>query len=210
MDKASALRQIYAFHQELAAGFETACKAGCAACCTDQLAATTLEAGLVKDFISANNLDYLLKRLPISPAPYQPDATFNTLAGLCLNHKDLPESRPQAQPVACPLLNADNTCPIYPVRPFACRAMLSALPCAQNGHAEMDSALLTINEIFCQVIEHLDQGGFYGNLLDMIKPDKAPDRSSLLQNRPIPGLIVAPEHQNMARPIVQRLWGILG
>ena len=62
----------------------------------------------------------------------------------------------------------NNLCSVYPVRPFACRCFFSKEDCAENECATIDDFVLAVNNIFLQVIEHVDQDRFTGNLTDIL------------------------------------------
>ena len=98
---------------------------------------------------------------------YQPLETLNRLASRCLDGHSAPEEEIDPGWGSCPLL-VDDQCPIYPYRPFGCRLMMSKVDCSVGGVGEMDPWWVTLNNLFQQVIEQLDAGGFSGNLTDVL------------------------------------------
>ena len=72
--------------------------------------------------------------------------------------------------------------------------------------------LLTVNTVCLQFIEHLDQGGFFGNLNDVLAflisdekrrlPAAMSGRHGLSPNKPIPGLLIPPEHRQRMQPFL--------
>jgi len=131
---------------------------------------------------------------------------------------DLPEEENDPAWGKCPLLENDR-CTVYDVRPFGCRAMVSKTDCRKTGSAQMPPWVLTVNNVFLQAIEHLDQDGYSGNLSDMLllalSGSEASHRSMqnhglenkemFVKNEPIPCLMIPPEHRERMTPIVRDL-----
>ena len=152
---------------------------------------------------------------------FQPVITTNRMAQLCMQGKRLPDEANEPSWGSCPLLSEDR-CLIYPVRPFGCRSMVSLRDCRLTGAADMDPFPLTVNNLFLQIIEHLDRPGFSGNLTDVLlflhtrsgrrhyktgigpRPDGA-----LLPNTAIPGLLIPPEHGDKIAPLLAQLQQII-
>jgi hypothetical protein len=121
----------------------------------------------------------------------------------------------------CPMLS-DKECPVYGVRPFGCRCMVSKTVCAETGYADIEDLTLTVANLFNQFIEHLDQDGMIGNLIDVLlylDHDKHPAATTsekkgllekgLLPNRPIPVLMIPPEHREQMGPLLDSLKKVL-
>lgn len=75
--------------------------------------------------------------------------------------------------------------------------MISTQKCSQNGYAEIDDLTLTFNTVFLQFIEHIDQKGFSGNMIDVLihlsaNAGRIPEGCRVTPNRPIPALMVPP------------------
>jgi hypothetical protein len=212
------LRRIYAVYDQVLAPYALACHRGCDACCTANVTLTTLEAwGIVVGL--GDDAEQVLARLgsPPDPRRFRPRVGINTVAALVLNGEDPPEEGADPEAGACPLLR-DHCCPIYPLRPFACRCMISTRPCDTVGYASIDDFLVTVNTVFQQTIEDLDVGGATGNLSDLLplffspgfKETYAggglpPSPLDLAPNRRMPALMVPPEHRARMGPVIERL-----
>lgn len=219
------LEQMYAIYDETitAEGMEPlACQKGCARCCTRNLTMTTLEGF------------YLVERLPEAQHPsfferiqaqaekkrFQPSITINRMAELCARDEEIPDEGGNEDWGACPVL-AEELCPVYLLRPFGCRSMVSKNDCRQTGYAEMDDFVLTLNDVFMQYLEHIDSMGFSGNFTDVMrylaaaqnreayqKGQAGKPPAGLLANQPVYVLMVPPEHRQQLQPILTRLNGI--
>jgi Fe-S-cluster containining protein len=156
-------------------------------------------------------------RADLCPERYRPSVTFNELAELCAQGQDPPEETGNTAGGPCPFLK-DNECSIYPVRPFGCRCMVSKQNCQETGYADMDPWVLSVNNVFLQYIEHVDQYGFSGNLTDVLifmaaKENRRRYSSNelfnlpafLIANRPISILMIPPEHRQKIEPILKAL-----
>jgi hypothetical protein len=213
------LQQIYTIHDGYTSDVHTACAKGCAACCTCNVAATTMEGLLVYDYLMdsgrTDQVQAILKSMP--SLRYRPRLSLNQVVALCASGRQPPEEANDPNAGICPLL-ADGICSIYPVRPFGCRAMLSSSDCATNGEAEMPPVILSVNNVMLQYLEAIDQPGFTGNLLDVLVfmsqdtsrqgylDGKSPDSSQRMPvNRSFPVLMVPPEHRSTIKPLIQSL-----
>ncbi|MFP4032946.1 MAG: hypothetical protein ACLFPR_19940 [Desulfococcaceae bacterium] len=221
-DRLHALRHVYAVYDRFARTIQTACEKFCARCCTRNVTATRLEALLLMDEIESKGLEsvnHVRETLQGEPSErFRPAFTTNRLAEICAAGGD-PPPEPPADPAwgPCGLLT-DDACPVYDARPFACRCMVSATRCAEGGAAEMTPLIVTVNTVFMQTVEHLDGDGFSGNLADLLaflgdpdhrqtyrtgRPDPPP--AGLIPNRPVPVLMVPPEHREAVRPWLEAL-----
>jgi hypothetical protein len=85
----------------------------------------------------------------------------------------------------------------------------------------MDEALVAVNTLFLQTVEHVDADGCSGNLLDVLSVLADNERraayaaggldcsgSGLIANRPMKVMMVPPEHRQRIDPILQRLRAI--
>jgi Fe-S-cluster containining protein len=218
-DRLSVLKQIYAIHHEYTSEVQTACARGCAACCTCNVTATTMEGLLVYEYLSdsgrSDQVHAILEAMP--PSRYRPRLTLNQVVALCASGRQPPEEVNDPAAGICPLLG-DGLCSIYPVRPLGCRAMLSSSECAANGAAEMPPFILSVNNVVLQHLEAVDRPGATGNLLDVLavmaqdaqrlgyREGKGPDASlQMPANRSFPVLMVPPEHRTAIRPLIQSL-----
>jgi len=207
------LVQIYALHDDFIKNRDLACRAGCDLCCTRNVTMTSLEAGLIIRHLEKTGQQGLLTHLQKSAAlpRFRPLTTTNTLAHLCRNGQTPPEEVCDPAWRPCPLL-ADSRCPIYAVRPFACRCMVSTSVCQKGGQAEMEDYLLALHTVFMQFIEHADAAGHTGNLIDMLTVPAAQRReggrrseNGFIPNRPIDMILLLPEYQARARELVSAL-----
>lgn len=216
--KLSALDRIYTLYHDLTATFETACTKGCATCCTSKVTLTSLEGYRIVGQLIQNNQLNLLRRLDgIDPARrFCPQLTTNALADTCARGQDPPEEpeRPQG---ACPLLDK-SVCPIYSVRPFGCRCLVSRHRCRSQGYADIDEYVLTVNTVCLQVLEHLDAEGVTGSLVDILRLFESADTRRdyrngrlrisseiLVPNSPLRVLMIPPEHRDRIKPFLQLL-----
>ncbi len=203
------LLAIYALHDHLTAQMDLACQAGCDLCCTRNVSVTTLEADLIAGHLAETGQQALLKKLAkaVDQLRFQPLTTTNTLAHLCRNGQAPPEETCDPAWRPCPLLK-DSRCPIYAVRPFACRCMVSTSVCRPGGRAEMEDYRLSLHTVFMQFVEHADASGCTGNLIDMLPLPPAANRcleNGFVPNHPIEMLLLPPEYQPRAREIVNEL-----
>lgn len=203
--------------------YNLACRKHCSACCTRNVTLTTLEGYRIANYISEHEHHDLFRKLrkAVSERRFQPRITTNRVAELCIEGKDLPEEESSSLWGKCPFLK-ENECLIYENRPFGCRCLVSKRTCRENGYADIDDELLTVNTLFLQIIEHVDTQGLSGNLTDMllfmesnetrllykksmlIKPVK-----SLIQNQPAKALLIPPEHRIKVKPILRSIQNII-
>ena len=215
--KLDVLNQIYKIYDELTESLELACQKYCSACCTRNVIITTLEGYKIADHLIENEKSELFKKIKdeSSKKCFQPIITTNKMADLCIQGKELPDEEIDSSWGSCPLL-MNEKCPIYNVRPFNCRCMVSKTNCVDK--AEMDPFVLTVNNVFLQYIEHIDQQGFSGNFTDIMLFMESEDNrknygmknlrnpeKELIKNLPMTLLLVPPEHKNKIKPIINSL-----
>lgn len=219
--KLEKLEDLYRIHEHCTAETNTACARGCATCCTRNVTLTSLEAAFLLSRLDDQKKRVALDRiLTIRDKPRLiPLVTVNAMARVCAEGGDLPEETCDPSWTPCPLLDSFMACTVYDQRPFACRAMVSQTPCGSYGEADMDDYLFTLNNVFMQILEHMDQGGAFSNLLDLlphladeknldhylkqgVHPDLPP---SFLANQPLGILMVPPEHRERIRPVLEAL-----
>ena len=217
--KLTILDQIYAVYDKFAASLELACQRHCDHCCTADVTLTTLEGYKIIDGLKpAAALDIIKKiRAASDIKRVRPHLTTNRLAQLCAEGADLQEEPDNLAPPACPLL-VDHQCPIYELRPYGCRCLVSRHNCGQTGYAEIDDFVLSVNTVFLQTIEHVDADGCTGNLVDVllamsVEKNQADygngalhcSDNKLIPNQPLEVLMVPPEHRSEMEPIPQEL-----
>ena len=215
------LKSIYAVYDAFITDARQACRKHCAWCCTCNVTATTLEGWLIHDHLRSGGTvtGTAMEALPdIAPASrFRPRVTINRMAQLCMQGRPLPDEPIDPAAGRCPLIEED-VCPIYEVRPFGCRAMVSTVACDLGGEASMPPLILSVNNIVMQFIEALDQPGATGNLIDVLQYLSDPDRrrayekqedpawpSLLVPNQSIPVLMIPPEHREAVQPLLASL-----
>jgi Fe-S-cluster containining protein len=199
--KLLALQAIYAFHEELLGRWAVACRQGCSTCCTQSVTMTGLEGEYLLAYLQRQQKMDILERIARPPAVGRPQLTTNQLAAACLEGRETEQVAAGWNLTPCPFL-AKHSCMLYQARPFGCRALVSLGSCAAAGAAETPPLLLSVNIMVMQVIEHLDQGGRWGNMLEVLAClTGSPERQEgampfrLLLNQPCPGFLVAPEEE---------------
>lgn len=213
------LDQLYAIYGDFARQQPLACTKGCSQCCTCNLTATTLEGEYLRRKLSSQQQGDLVERLAAAAdrPRYRPSVTLNRLADMCVRGEDPPEEENDPDWGACPVLS-DDICPLYAMRPFGCRCMVSRKDCRQIGYAEVDPLVLTVNDIFLQHIEHIDAKGFSGNFSDVLRFLNQPEAAAsyqqgqlgtppdgLLANQPLFTLMIPPEHREAVAPILKAI-----
>lgn len=215
----AALERIYAVFSEFIASFDLACEHGCAACCTGNMTLTTLEGYRIIAGMDAAGRHALFATVLAASGQqrFQPATTNNTIAQLCRDGKPVPAEAADPSWGVCPLLR-DAACPVYTRRPFGCRCMVSRKDCRLTGFADADELIVTVSNLILQHIEHIDSFGAFGNLIDILiafsdpatldayrRQHRLPKIKGLLPNRPIPVLMVPPEHRQQAQAILKQL-----
>ena len=196
-----------------------ACEKHCSACCTTNVTMTTLEGyHIVRRLIASNQLDVInYVQNAAKKTRFLPQTTTNQLAALCSEGFEPPvESIPTPED-AC-LLLSENQCPLYELRPFGCRCLVSSRRCDQSGYAEVDEFTLSVNTVFLQTIEHLDCPGCTGNMVDVLQTLATENKreaycsdalhcssNRLIPNHPMKVLMIPPQHRTRMEPILQEL-----
>lgn len=209
--KRAVLAQLYHLHSQYIRTVNIACAKYCHDCCTTNVTMTSLEGNYILSGLAPERFAAIMPliRRQLQKPRFIPALTTNRIAQSCRDGDDPVDEPAPADPGTCPLLH-EGLCRIYTVRPFGCRCMVSSAPCRRTGWAETDSVTLTINTIFLQVIEHVDQDGFSGNLSDVLarldaksRPDPvASPAANLVANAPMPALFIPPEHRHQVMPII--------
>ncbi|MBU0967405.1 MAG: hypothetical protein KKA54_13610 [Proteobacteria bacterium] len=147
--------------------------------------------------------------------------TTNGFARMCLEknaeHTELEQLQRKE---ICPFLE-EKCCTLYGVRPFSCRSFASTKYCNDYGSAHLNERLLVINTVTMQLIEHLGQKGYWGNMLDVllalahhkvneaVKTHISDDErvQSAIRNtltaEPIPGFLLRQEEENEVNQYLQ-------
>ncbi len=221
-EKLTILEHMVDIYDRFVDSFDLACEKYCAHCCTANVTMTTLEGYRILAHLEKNGQKQWLKTIveQAHPDRYTPQITINRMADICARDQDPPEEHMDAEAGPCPVLT-DQTCPLYAVRPFGCRCMVSARNCAQTGFADMDPFILTVNDVFLQHLEHIDAQGYTGNFADVMhffesdgnrrryaagQLGLAPD--GLVANQPVFVLMIPPEHRERIQPLLQQIRSI--
>lgn len=215
----TALDHIYKVYDQFAATLDLACKKYCAHCCTADVTLTTLEGYQIVDQLISKRESKTITAIQSATAGerFQPQMTTNQLADLCIAEIEPPAEEKPLKSHPCPFI-IDNQCPLYSVRPFGCRCLVSRHDCGENGYAEIDDFVLSVNTVFLQTIEHVDTRGCTGNIIDvLITMSSEENRQAykenrldcgavgLIPNRPLKVLMVPPEHRERIQPILEKL-----
>ena len=105
----------------------------------------------------------------------------------------------------CPFLK-EESCSIYPARPFGCRLFASQDPCAASGVAEMPPGYLAGATALLQYIEHLDNGGRWGTMVELLAGmNKGQADNYGEPTAPIPGFLIAPDELALVEPLLHGL-----
>jgi hypothetical protein len=222
MDIASKLKildQIYAVYDRFADSLDLACKKHCDHCCTSGVILTTLEGYKIIDHLISDTETGFIQKIRSTPEinRFRPQITTNRLARLCADGIEPPVEIAGENWQVCPVLE-DHQCPIYELRPFGCRCLVSRRNCGEKGYAEMDDFVLSVNTVILQTIEHVDAEGCSGNLVDVLQTMSIEQNreayrngklhctgNGLIANQPLQVLMVPPEHRARIEPILQEL-----
>ena len=217
--KLTILDRIYRIYDEFIQSRTLACERFCCDCCTCNMTLTTLEGFRILSSLEDHQKIKLLNEIRAASGMkrFQPKLTINQIARRCMEDKDVPEEPVDPRWGNCPVLE-NKECPIYGLRPFACRCMVSGIRCDQTGYADMDEVVLTVNNLILQHIEHIDMPGMTGNLIDILSFLDSEDHQNaylsgeipqntdrLIPNSPIPVIMIPPHHRKRIQPILQSL-----
>ena len=217
--KLDLLNRIYGIYDAFARGLDVACRKYCAHCCTSNVSLTTLEGYRLVHSRETDQLEHLQQCLEpaFEKRVFRPLLTTNQIAELCRQGREIPEEASGDPAEICPMLE-ENACPVYSLRPFGCRCLVSRVPCRELGTAEMPDFVLTVNTVFLQMIEHLDATGCTGNLADVLLCLQSAENrqaykegrlscsaTGLIGNHPLTVLLLPPEHRNRLQPILDAL-----
>ena len=217
--KIKILDQIYAIYDEFAGSLNLACEKYCDHCCTSGVTLTSLEGYKIFDGLNSTSRTKVTQKITAASEirRLQPRLTTNRLAQLCAQDADPPIEADNLDLPACPLLS-DHDCPIYELRPYGCRCLVSRHNCGETGYAEIDDFVLSVNTVFLQTIEHVDAGGCSGSLVDvLLAMSKDENREAyrgsalhcsankMIPNQPLRVLMIPPEHRQNMEPILKQL-----
>lgn len=146
---------------------QPACSKGCSTCCSQNVTITALEGeDILRYILSKGMVDQFAAALLEADAISRPKLTTNDFAKACLDGRDV-DPEIETSSGTC-LFLADNICTIYPVRPFSCRLFISSTTCSPGSPAQVAGGHLEASTAVSQVIEHLGQKEYWGNMLDVL------------------------------------------
>lgn len=216
------LEKMYEIYEDFIGDYNFACRKHCSHCCTRNVTMTTLEGYYLLNGIDPSIRSDLMTHVKQQSEikRFTPQVTINRMADLCARDQDLPEEENDEGWGPCPVLDKD-ICPLYDMRPFGCRCMLSKQNCGTVGYADVPSWVISVNNIMMQYIEHVDARGFSGNFTDIMlflndsnnfdayTQDRHMDcPSPLLSNQPVYVLMVPPEDRKRIDPLLQAIRSI--
>ncbi len=144
------------------------CVKGCSTCCSQNVMISAFEGERILDFIrKKGDEQWCAGRLQSSIPTAAPTLTANEFAAAYLQQQEVEGKQNIPTDSRCPFLEKD-CCSIYPVRPFACRCFLSEKPCKAEGTAVLPEHYLAAATAMMQLIEHLGQNEYWGNMVDVL------------------------------------------
>jgi len=220
--KRQVLSSIYNIFDQWNNGLDKACHRGCSGCCTQNVTITAVEGEAILRFILAEDMSLWMAEKLASPRTHQtPKMTTNDFAAACFEGKDVdPEAYHNLS--VCPFLEK-NICTIYPVRPFACRLFISRETCSAMRPALVADDYIEAATAVSQIIEHLGQKEYWGNMLDVLlalldisefraiaehlnSTQIIQARMQTLTAKPLPGFLYSEEHAEKVFPLLQLIF----
>ncbi|MGW8193218.1 MAG: YkgJ family cysteine cluster protein [Desulforhopalus sp.] len=161
------LHTLYEKFATWSGDIDIACRRGCSGCCTQNVTITALEGVEILRYAVAEGLAAeVASRLAQHRSHMAPEMTTNDFAGACLDGRDA-DPGGQQNLAPCPFLE-DDLCRIYPVRPFGCRLFISTRTCSAAQPALVPDYHFEGATAASQMIEHLGQKEYWGNMLDVL------------------------------------------
>jgi len=201
---------------------DLACNKGCATCCTQNVVITAVEGEFIHRFIREKGMQkWFAGKIQKKAQTRRPELTTNGFAAACLEGKDVePDSYGSSEP--CPFLEND-CCTIYEVRPFSCRCFASTTTCRPGVPALIGEQYLSASTAVMQLIEHLGQGEFLGNMLDVLLalcgisenrkyfdflPASMSDQglANVVKALPLPGFLLLEEEMETVAPLLEAVF----
>jgi Fe-S-cluster containining protein len=135
---------------------DAACSKGCAFCCTD--------AGS----IDITTMEGLIIRRAIDKMPRSRQTQVKKMLA-----RDM-KKRKAGKSSACPLLQKNKACMIYPVRPFACRRVYSLHVCTQENPPQLHRQVMERAAETVKALQRQDLNGYSGHLTYILHMLDAP------------------------------------
>lgn len=221
-NKERVLLGIYNAYEQWDDG-ETACTKGCSSCCTQNVNMTAVEGEIIYHFINEQDLQgWLAEKLEQPRQTTAAKLTTNQYAKACIDGKEAGETE-EENLNPCPFLE-NNECSIYRVRPFACRCFASTEKCEEGGNSVLPGHIISGATAIMQVIEHLGQREYWGNMLDVmlalgdlvankkmaesLADPKIMDyaRARLIAAQPLPGFLIQEEDQSQVQELLDTVF----
>ena len=220
--KEDVLHGIYQAFAEWSAGFPFVCTKNCTACCTQNVTMTAVEGETIHRLIRESGREsWFAVKLQAKEKTCRPRMTTNDFAGSCLQGEDVqPEHYGNMSP--CPFLE-NGCCQIYEVRPFSCRCFASEQRCFSGTSALLPEYYLSASTAVMQIIEHLGQEEYWGNMLDVLSalcdlpenrgyakllPASFADQSRIqvIKAKPLPGFLLLDEEMVKIAPLLEAIF----
>ena len=200
----------------------TSCRKGCTVCCTQNVTMTALEGEIIIEYVKSRGLARWFAQKLERPLPNEsPPMTTNQFAQACLEGKDADPGQGSFGH-RCPFLES-GSCMIYEVRPFGCRSFISTETCAPGLPASLPQYFMSAVTAVNQVIEHLGQKEYWGNMLHILyllatadessawQPIRTPEKqtfaqASCLAAQPLPGFLICQEDFPKVVPLLDRIF----
>jgi Fe-S-cluster containining protein len=220
--KAKILCTIYDIFNQWNHGLATVCRRGCSGCCTQNVTITAVEGTVILRYILQQDMSlWLAEKLASPPVHLPPKMTTNDFAAACIEGREV-DSGEQYNLSICPFLEK-NLCHIYPVRPFGCRLFVSTRTCSAMHPAQVSDAYFEAATAVTQLIEHLGQKEYWGNMLDVLPAlldigEFRPiadhvDSTRIIQARlrtltakPLPGFLFGREHEQEVSSLLHNIF----
>jgi Fe-S-cluster containining protein len=220
--KEDILQGIYEIFGLWSASLPFACEKRCSACCTQNVTVTAVEGEVIHRLIHDGSREsWLARRLQEKGETRRPLMTTNDFAGACLQGEELqPEQYGNSAP--CPFLE-NHCCMIYEARPFACRCFASEQRCFSGSSALLPEYYLSACTAVMQIIEHLGQREYWGNMLDVLAalsdlpenshyagllPPSFADqaRAHIVKAKPLPGFLLLEGEMDRIAPLLEAIF----
>jgi Fe-S-cluster containining protein len=200
----------------------TACCRGCTTCCTQNVTITALEGEIIIDYIRERGLaKWFTKKLEENLPDESPVMTTNQFAKACLEEKETDPGQGSFSK-RCPFL-ASGSCMIYEARPFGCRSFISTSTCIPGFPASVPQYFMSAVTAVNQIIEHLGQKEYWGNMLHVLYLLAASERSfsslwpvnpekrviaqtSCLTATPLPGFLISQDDFPKVVPLLNMIF----
>ncbi len=221
--KARVLQTIYKAFDLWSRDIALVCGSACSHCCTDNVTITAREGEEILRYVVSKGLTAWFAEALAGARPHQPARiTTNGFALACLEGREM-DPGDWVTGSGCPFLGDNRLCRIYPVRPFACRLFASTRRCSEGQAALMPEYYLEAATAVTQLIEHLGQKEYWGNMLDvlpalldigefreigyLLPPGLTLEaRLQTLTARPLPGFLLSGENEARVSALLETIF----